>query len=191
MKKEDEMKKLLALMIVLAMAGMANAALMISVDGVVDPQDTDIEIYPSDEVIIDVHALAHEGYFGGVLFVNGPATLVGAGGTLWGDGAIRDIIQPELQDWIDGMAGMGYPGITSVVEFQLVDLVDPYDPIPDGLVMDGIVLHCLAEGDVIVGLMDGDDFAILDEVVIHQIPIPEPMTIALLGLGGLLLRRRK
>jgi hypothetical protein len=32
--------------------------------------------------------------------------------------------------------------------------------------------------------------AMIDTILIHQI-IPEPMTIALLGLGGLLLRRRK
>jgi opacity protein-like surface antigen len=51
--------------------------------------------------------------------------------------------------------------------------------------------RCLALGhDVMVELMDGTTATILDSLTIHQ--IPEPMTIALLGLGGLfLLRRRK
>jgi len=41
-------------------------------------------------------------------------------------------------------------------------------------------------GDV-VPLTEGD----LGDLVIHQEGVPEPMTIALLGLGGLLLRRRR
>jgi len=51
--------------------------------------------------------------------------------------------------------------------------------------------HCLAEGiDVLVELMDATSGAMIDSLTIIQ--IPEPMTIALLGLGGLfLLRRRK
>jgi len=51
--------------------------------------------------------------------------------------------------------------------------------------------RCLAIGpDVLVELMHGTTGGILDSLTIHQ--IPEPMTIALLGLGSLfLLRRRK
>jgi hypothetical protein len=52
--------------------------------------------------------------------------------------------------------------------------------------------HCLkADNSIVtVELMDGTSGMILDSLAIHQ--IPEPMTIALLGLGGLfLLHRRK
>jgi len=191
-ERSNVMRKLLVLMIVLAIAGMADAALMLSADGVVDPPDTQVSVLTGSQVVIDVHAMGQGGdYFGGDIFVTGPATLVGAGGTVWGDGAIRDIVQPELQDWIDGLEGLGYLGVTSVVEFQLVDLVDPYEDIPDGKVVDLITLQCLGVGDATVYIMNGDDYSIADSIIIHQIPIPEPVTIALLGLGGLLLRRRK
>jgi hypothetical protein len=44
--------------------------------------------------------------------------------------------------------------------------------------------------DVFVGLFDGGVGTLLDTLTIHQ--VPEPTTLALLGLGGLLaLRRRK
>jgi hypothetical protein len=52
--------------------------------------------------------------------------------------------------------------------------------------------HCSAPGDVTISLyntMVGDYETPDDVILIHQ--VPEPATIALLGLGGLLLRRRK
>ena len=55
-------------------------------------------------------------------------------------------------------------------------------------VLDAKEFHCTEVGDVVVHLLD-DGMQIVDSIVIHQ--IPEPMTIALLGLGGLFLRRRK
>jgi hypothetical protein len=55
-----------------------------------------------------------------------------------------------------------------------------------------IVFHCDGPGDVVVSLVHFNaDFAVdgvMDSIVIHQ--IPEPMTMGLLGLGGLFLRRR-
>ncbi len=52
-------------------------------------------------------------------------------------------------------------------------------------------LTCLkADVDVYVELYDSGTLALLDSLIIHQ--IPEPMTLAFLALGGLLaLRRRK
>jgi hypothetical protein len=64
--------------------------------------------------------------------------------------------------------------------------------------MQKLVLHCLAAGDVTltVTALEGtklDGVWITDEVlhtlIIHQ--IPEPMTLTLLGLGSLILVRRK
>jgi len=171
MKKEDEMKKLLVLMMVLAMAGMANAALLISVWG-----------SGEDKTNIAV-----------ALAAQGPGTLTAADANVIynpGESAAGDIVMPDLQDWIDGMAGAGYPGITTVVLMEFLNTSDPQDLL-DGTLVDLIDFHCTGEGDVILLLFDPDTLEMYDTQVIHQVPIPEPMTVVLLGLGGLLLRRRK
>jgi len=60
-------------------------------------------------------------------------------------------------------------------------------------------LHCDGTGTVTLALtdlatLDGNWDVVTTTVhgmTIHQVPVPEPMTVALLGLGGLFLRRRK
>lgn len=192
------MKRLLALLLVLGLASAANAALVISVDGVPNPPDTEIEVPISGHVTLDIHADGGEPYFGGVLFAAGPGVIATTPGIfLWNDSTASDMSEEQMinDGWIDGLAGLGYPGVTSIIELTIKDSTEepdpPYfDPIPDGIVIDGIDFHCTGLGDVIIGLMDGDTFEILDEQVIHQ--TPEPMTLSLLGLGGLgLLRRRR
>ena len=56
-----------------------------------------------------------------------------------------------------------------------------------GTVATDVAFHCDGEGDVTLYLVDNNG-EVADSQVIHQ--IPEPMTLALLGLGGLLLRRK-
>jgi hypothetical protein len=51
-----------------------------------------------------------------------------------------------------------------------------------------IEVHCDGPADCVVDLYDASGYTLIDTIVIHQ---PEPMTIALLSLGGLFLRRRK
>ena len=61
------------------------------------------------------------------------------------------------------------------------------DEIPGEMFL--IDLHCEGIGDVIIEAYDWRTEELVDTLIIHQ--IPEPATIALLGLGGLLLRRKK
>jgi hypothetical protein len=74
-----------------------------------------------------------------------------------------------------------------IVQWEIVDSVEPFDD-PTGLCIDGIIFHCLDDQEVTLTLLSGLD-VVLDTQIIHQ--TPEPVSIALLGLGGLFLRRRK
>lgn len=178
------MKKLLVLMMVLGIASAANAALLISVDGVVDPPDTEVTIMPSDTVVIDIWGDGQTGmgdFFLGI-GVGGPGTLDVTNAVILYPGTDVGIAEGE-----PGYAPYIGPGVD--VPFYMVTLTDlavPPTPL-EGTLVDEILLHCDGPEDVLIVLTDIDGI-VLDTQVIHQ---PEPMTIALLGLGGLFLRRRK
>ncbi len=73
---------------------------------------------------------------------------------------------------------------------DLAVVVVPIPPLPVGTLVDNIIFHCEVPGDVTLTLV-GDyenGIEVLDTQIIHQ--LPEPMTMCLLGLGGLFLRRR-
>lgn len=167
------MKKLLVLMMVLGIASAANASLLISVDGVVD---SDVEIAPSTYVTIDVFSdgqtIADTEVY---MMIIGPATLDISAGTVYGELGV------PIEKLIDLGDGLYY-----------IDLVIPaapvVPPIPEGVVVDLITFHCEGPEDVTILLGSTPGGSEFDTQVIVQ---PEPMTIALLGLGGLFLRRRK
>jgi len=176
------MKKLLVVLTVLAMATVANAAVKISVDGVVDPPDTQIKLLVSQTAIIDVSCDGLAGSVTSPYFLN----LVGPG-SLDITSAINTFNPPGYPDTV---MDLGPPyGI-------FLDLARPALPVPlpAGTLIDQIKFHCDAIGEVTISLWwdqygTGENMALMDTQVIHQ--IPEPMTLALLGLGGLFLRRRK
>jgi hypothetical protein len=182
------MKKLLIVLMVLAMAAVANAALTtvkISVDGVVDPPD--VKLLPSETAVIDIHAWSDAGV-SIVALLQGPATLTkGADFSAWEQSNWYVMPDSEKPDYIAAFTDMGYKDITNLYFGDIMDISEPFTQ-PAGKVFDELVLHCERLGDVTLTLFN-PDLGVLDSQVIHQ--IPEPMTMVLLGLGGLFLRRRK
>jgi len=174
------MKKLLAFALVLGIASLASAAVQydLSLNG--STEITQVWIMPSETVVVDIHATYGPS--------DGPDDFwlgLAPAGDPPGDG-----------EWVWGteIAGPGAGDTLAITNYADVWVWGIYDTIPapgswaDGMVM-SIEFHCLAKGDVIVQLYDPTGYIVIDEAVIHQ--IPEPASLALLGLGGLLLRRRK
>jgi hypothetical protein len=166
------MKKLFIVTLVLGMASAANAALSI-----VGPT----EINEGDTVSIGINSTDAGPYIAYLAF-----GYVSEGGFelsnpryLWPPVGIPPL-PPD-------------PIVVDDVIYYEVDFGMPSDPFPEfppGIWFT-IDLTCMSAGvDVFVELLDSDWATTLDRLIIHQ--VPEPMTIALLGLGGLLaLRRRK
>jgi hypothetical protein len=187
------MKNILIVFSVLAMASVANAGFMISVDGVIDPADSDITLKnPSDTAVIDIHGAGN--VLGttvtGWLLLQGNATINGSPSFVWANSTSANMDAATFNDMKPLLEGdpYNYVGLIDIVSMDIMDIVEPLT-VPNGLLIDGILLHCEGRGDVTLTLLDAGTWDAMDSVTIHQ--IPEPITLALLGLGGLFLRRRK
>jgi hypothetical protein len=182
------MKKLLALLLVLVVTSAASATLQISVNGDKEPVESQITIGPSDHITLDIWTDAPIQPFEAITWmlvcqvidadITGGQSVHPA---MTVSGLTKDfpaIVPPEGEEGIWGIAAN-----TTIVPVDagtmLADLID---------------FHCLGgPGDVIISLYNAPDGSppttLFDSVIIHQ--IPEPASMLLLGLGGLLLRRRK
>jgi len=194
------MKKLLVLMLVLGLTSIAGAVsgtnvdkiVQLSVNGVVADEYFMAEnekLNPSDTVTLDIQLA--DGYAMDAMELD--LEIIGNATISLPDPA-TDIIVAGFESWsliVEGVTDKGIGAIAGVT-FGSVE----------GTLVDGITFHCEGDGDVIVQLTSAGsnnivspDARLLTEadlgsIVIHQ--VPEPMTITLLGLGGLaLLRRRK
>jgi len=188
------MKKLLILVLVLGLVSVANAAmtLKISVNGITDIDDSQINIQPSQHLVLDIWSSGYSGVadamYCALVVDTKLATITG--------GVVKI---PPAPTW-SAMHGPSartdaYPGLNA-------DEDGPYGSIagspvgevaPAGVYFDEFDFHCVALGDTIIRLIstvDFETFIVQDTLVIHQV-IPEPASMLLLGLGGLLLRRRK
>jgi len=181
------MKKLLAVLMVLSIASVASAGLTI----VGEPMDP---LMQSDEVVISIAGVAPQPANVDAWFIlEGPGTNSGGMMTYPGDVAFMVQYVTDDEGILSWLGGLGY-NTTNAYYLSFGDSqARPLDTFPN--VVDGIVFHCDGPGDVtlkLVNIFDDGSGAVItpyDEVVIHQ--IPEPMTLGLLGLGGLFLRRRK
>ncbi|HUS73691.1 MAG TPA: PEP-CTERM sorting domain-containing protein [Sedimentisphaerales bacterium] len=168
------MKKLLILMLVLGMTSAANAVLTWSADEVT----IDLTSPTAVLQIISSTALA---YPGGPAWVGAePSTVAEIASIVALSGAGEDA---ELAD----PATSGYPGWWTISAKDVTGT--PGDTIVAGSQWD-VTITGLMEGVYVISA-DSYGSAGSDDLLTITV-VPEPMTIALLGLGGLfLLRRRK
>jgi hypothetical protein len=175
------MKKLLVVMLVLAMAGMANAAMELTLSA------TTVEIGGTIDVTITAPVQITEGgYYIGILDSSaGDATF--------------DLDYPVVIDYLgtpttinleedpDIMTDICEDGIRQwYISMSITDTVAPTDPVKDTL-FSHVRLTGVTAGLVTIALFNQDYVA----GNTYDIMVPEPITIGLLGLGGLFLRRRK
>jgi hypothetical protein len=177
-------KKLLVAISILGMASLVHADMVLSVNGQVAPDE--IYILPSD--VIELGIMVPAGH--DLLGVQAEVVLSNAQGELLVDSDVW--FAPGLPPY----EIMAFD--SSHLEFWGGSFGATQGPF---VLMGGLLFHCLESTDVIIDLhitgattQDGQAVpvsTIEDSIIVHQW-IPEPMTVALLGLGGLfLLRRRK
>jgi hypothetical protein len=189
------MKKLLVILIAFVLISSANATLEIGVyetDGVTVYNGRALTTGENLELRI-ISAGGNTGVYPGfALIADTTLGIVGFTGTVnippAPDGSV--LVGSAVADNAVGGLGANDDGIVGAIDAFSVD-----PPFADGVYFQDILFTCSAAEDVTVYLYDiGTTWSIadglIDSVVIHQAAVPEPMTMALLGLGGLLLRRR-
>jgi hypothetical protein len=166
------MKKVV-LVLVLSLAVVANANLYISVNGVVNPPDSTITITPSTWIVLGVGESDQ--------VQPGPFAL----GLSMGPGSL-DVSRMVTQQGVTAVLA------DNAIAAEALGLQNPFISMEVanaqiGMLVNEVNFHCDGPGDVTLALVDKDGI-VVDTQVIHQ--IPEPITVVLLGLGGLFLRRR-
>lgn len=173
----------------IAMAGPVNTGKLIqlSVDG--QPAPDVIELYESDWITLDI-LVANGHYTAGIDL---DLEIIGPGHIMLDPAYVsvpEDIIVGDFESWSKLVEGVTDTGIAAIVGVSFGEV--------EGTIVDHILFHCDGLGEVTVQLtlhgdteVDGNLITPEDLGGITIIQIPEPMTLSLLGLGGLFLVRRK
>jgi len=199
------MKKFLLLMLVLGLATSAQAGLIFTVDGIAQPDEIGVPgdqwypILPSDIIELDLEISAGSntaGYKLDYVLTNAQARFItdGASGQYPDLPVMTDIEFPAVFDG-KGKVTNNLPQLVTITAGQVIS-----DPVEGpAVLMKELYVHCLDSTTVILEIISQGTYVdgvfiepgtLMHTLTIHQ--IPEPMTIALLGLGGLFaLRKRK
>jgi len=182
------MKKLLISMLVLAIASVANAQIEPQLSIYVNGADPGAEYTMLSGSVISLGIYSDgvggvNGKYSGALVLNIDATDTGTG-ILQGTPIIYNGSGEPLEFLGGADAFVAEPAVGIFIATNPVLA----DKALAGVGFDFEFLCTSLDGDVTVTIVD-DVFGPVDTLTIHQ--IPEPITFALLGLGGLFLRRRK
>ena len=166
------MKKLLTLMLVFGLASVASASLSMDISGTV-------EVVQGDTLTITTSSddTAQEGYLGYIIIEAGGDGALSNPVTLSNAGNIAGTNPYSEEGW-----GVGYELSASSTVSDLVA--------GDHFTVDWATSGLNVGDTAVVSLWLDPDYDTPQATATLTV-IPEPMTIALLGLGGLLLRRRK
>jgi hypothetical protein len=212
------MKRLMSILLILALVNAANAGIVdlqiSSIDGQPITPTREITIAPSQVIGVDV-VYTPEAPGWSIFSIDKEMVITPQGSMTANLGVpVSTPDNPGLITWKPGWQ----PDLSMItiisnpqqgqVEDPLIDiLVNDIGSVKPGIVLDHFLLHCEEPRDVVVKLIENPytmaggsfelntEYALLGElgegpgIIIHQ--TPEPATLLLLGLGAVLLRKRR